>query len=61
MPDIPNSVPAAVVQAALQQAQPNLADAAKQGAAKKKKPQQKNAAQLMYPSLPSAQDADALG
>lgn len=61
MPDIPGSVPAAVVQASLQQEQPSLIDAAKQSASKKKKPPQKNAAQLMYPSLPSAQDGSALG
>lgn len=61
MPDIPGSVPAAVVQASLQQAQPNLVDAAKQAASKKKKPPQKSAAQLLYPSLQSAQDVGDIG
>ncbi|TDY26292.1 hypothetical protein B0G81_6802 [Paraburkholderia sp. BL6665CI2N2] len=60
MPDIPSAIPAAVMQAAMQQAQPNLADAAKQSGGKKKKPAGKTAAQTMYPSLPSAQDVGAV-
>ncbi|HDR9078178.1 TPA: hypothetical protein QDA98_000728 [Burkholderia vietnamiensis] len=57
MPDIPITLPPAAVQAAAQQAQPNLADAAKQAAGKKKKgATAKTAAQVLYPQLPSSQD-----
>lgn len=57
MPDIPITLPPAAMQAAVQQAQPNLADAAKQAAGKKKKGATgRTAAQVLYPQLPSGQD-----
>lgn len=57
MPDIPITLPPAVAQAAAQQTQPNVADAAKAAAGKKKKgAPAKTPAQVLYPSLPSSQD-----